>query len=1300
MMAVVDTLVGAIVSIGFSILANTPGEFFATNSQIKPAKAPLTLLVGAEDKADLFRGAVAPTIFVDSGDNSKFLAGANGDVVSAGPGANKEVFIPEDDTGTTIVVSPGSETIIGGTSKDQLVVLVDRLWTSATGIPIAGSTSPLSPTVRLTGGQRLTAEAITGSDGESYKIKNTWYGAELTTYGVNVTYSMRGDGDLQIDIEAEAPRYGGPPITEALANAATSSHRELWTAKLLLKNFHPGDFGLSFSAPASAASPDGGFRTAQDDGAGSPAPARAPSINDDPSVPWNGKFANGPAPFPNPSDAQLNADLKALQNLYKDVPAPRSPAPVAQEISAKTDRHTAITLPFNSNKSFSIAIVDGPSRGTATLNADDTFTFDPGDGFSDLAAGASLTVTFSYQLTDIATRQRSNVATVTITVGNGATGEITVADFLRASASNQPINESFVADTAANVAAHIDAIEAARGTPPIRLTDAETPTLELTAKQAANDRYALRAITNQEYAISVSDTAANVARDLNDLNAVRHLASISLIDGRTPTLVLTAAKTLGDKTALGKITNPAYAIAIQDRSSDIASNFEALVANDRVTSISGAFGWHLTLTADETLNNATLLATARGKIDIKDTAANVAAKSALLAASPLVASISVADAVGNILSDLAALKKSSLRISISASGSAADILANAAALKGDATLIVVVDTAANVANNAKALSKIEPLPLIKVTDSAANVVKAIDVLNGIKQIGTITLTDPGTPTLTLTAKQLLGDRKAIHDIDNAYYDIVISDIAENVSANFDALNRDNQVASILLTDPGTPKLKLRVIQTLGDTYFRVDAFAKIKNPNYTVLVSDTGVAVAERIEALGRNAKISAILLKDGATLMLPARDALADIKALDKVSTPGFGIVISDSVSHILANAKALSSNKRLKSVVVTDNAANIVANYNAIRASPFVKSIIVDDNAKNILATQNALVKEVNAIHIRDTVSALLADTAALQRLAAVKSVTVDDRLENVIANLDSLNANTLITSIRVLGRPVLELTAEQAAKNSRALAKMSEKTNIVVRDTAANFLANVDGLSTNDDISSITTTGFFQLTPTAQQALAGKRAFSKLVNSNYRIVVQDTVANIVSYIKTHPERLSMGVSVADAAANISANLTSLQQHGLSSSSITAVDTAANILANKAALANEAGHIKIVDTAANIVKNSEALNKLTPPASVAVVDTAANVATHFEALKNNPQVAAITLTDPGAPILKLSEKQITDDAATINNITNDKLILGTAGSTHAITVYGAAGDLARLWRIYRYGDRFRWTGWGGSTF
>jgi hypothetical protein len=85
---------------------------------------------------------------------------------------------------------------------------------------------------------------------------------------------------------------------------------------------------------------------------------------------------------------------------------------------------------------------------------------------------------------------------------------------------------------------------------------------------------------------------------------------------------------------------------------------------------------------------------------------------------------------------------------------------------------------------------------------------------------------------------------------------------------------------------------------------------------------------------------------------------------------------------------------------------------------------------------------------------------------------------------------------------------------------------------------------------------------------------------------------------------------------------------------------------------------------------------------------------------LKNNPQVAAITLTDPGAPILKLSEKQITDDAATINNITNDKLILGTAGSTHAITVYGAAGDLARLWRIYRYGDRFRWTGWGGSTF
>ena len=56
-----------------------------------------------------------------------------------------------------------------------------------------------------------------------------------------------------------------------------------------------------------------------------------------------------------------------------------------------------------------------PNEGTVSLNTDGTFTFDPSDGFQDLAAGQTRNVDFSYQATDSHGMQ-SGLGTVTINV--------------------------------------------------------------------------------------------------------------------------------------------------------------------------------------------------------------------------------------------------------------------------------------------------------------------------------------------------------------------------------------------------------------------------------------------------------------------------------------------------------------------------------------------------------------------------------------------------------------------------------------------------------------------------------------------------------------------------------------------------------------------------------------------------------------------------------------------------------------------------------------------------------------------
>ena len=100
--------------------------------------------------------------------------------------------------------------------------------------------------------------------------------------------------------------------------------------------------------------------------------------------------------------------------------APAGP-PVANNDTATTDKNTAININVLANdtdpagKTLTVAAVNTTgTKGTVTINSDNTINYNPNGQFASLTAGQTATDTFTYTATD--GTQTSNAATVTVTI--------------------------------------------------------------------------------------------------------------------------------------------------------------------------------------------------------------------------------------------------------------------------------------------------------------------------------------------------------------------------------------------------------------------------------------------------------------------------------------------------------------------------------------------------------------------------------------------------------------------------------------------------------------------------------------------------------------------------------------------------------------------------------------------------------------------------------------------------------------------------------------------------------------------
>jgi hypothetical protein len=217
------------------------------------------------------------------------------------------------------------------------------------------------------------------------------------------------------------------------------------------------------------------------------------------------------------------------------------------------------------------------ASGSGTNALTFTYTVAPTDKSVSSLAITVVNVPAGVTITDGAGNAANMAGALATFTGLSVDPPVTVASYLANQAALDAAGNIAIADTAANVSVSFDTLNGDAHVTAITLTDTGTPTLSLTAAQALNDTQALSAITNASYAIAVSDTAANVVANLNALNADAHVTSVTLTDAGQPTFTLTLAQALNDATALAEIASP-YSIAISDTAANIQSLTSAQIA--------------------------------------------------------------------------------------------------------------------------------------------------------------------------------------------------------------------------------------------------------------------------------------------------------------------------------------------------------------------------------------------------------------------------------------------------------------------------------------------------------------------------------------------------------------------------------------------------------------------------------------------------------------------------------------------------------------------------------------------------
>ena len=533
----------------------------------------------------------------------------------------------------------------------------------------------------------------------------------------------------------------------------------------------------------------------------------------------------------------------------------------------------------------------------------------------------------------------------------------------------------------------------------------------------------------------------------------------------------------------------------------------------------------------------------------------------------------------------------------------------------------------------------------------------------------------------------------------------ISDTAEAISANFDALSRvANNLTAVAVTDaqanpPGTitisasqyAKQATRLLSKFSNSGVvtvqglaasrAAGAQADARVGSFTV--ADNSTELTSRLSALQGHAKLSAIEVTTPGTALALTATQYADLDAvLDKVTTGSFGVAVSNATAQ---QAVALQGDTRVRSLAVLDSASGIVAELDGLtslgarlRSVRSSGSTVLQVSADQV--QRNALViGKLYRGHQLAVQGAELSEVSRLSTHSRVLSIEVEDSAAQVSANLARLAqlgneltrihitdvANPLSITSReyaayasVLSRisaddPYRVTVREASTIEAQALVSDQKVDTIHVSDTAAAISGSLDALAANTKLGRIVQTGRAQSITLSATQLSGSNVLGK-IDSQYTLsVTQVQAADALGLVNGNSRVAS--VSVSDTGASVLGKLEDLAMLGRRLSRITLSDPATPLGLTASRWAAQIGTLAKIQGGYGVALSGVSAQRAAALAedprvrSVAVTDTAAAVSAALDDLHDlGSTLTSVTISDPSTAV-DLTGAQYATQATTL---------------------------------------------------
>ena len=736
-------------------------------------------------------------------------------------------------------------------------------------------------------------------------------------------------------------------------------------------------------------------------------------------------------------------------------------------------------------------------------------------------------------------------------------------------------------------------------------------------------------------AVLQSDTASLKSSNSNGssltITAAQYSAGTALLDkfsGTTAYALAVTGMTVGQVLDIGS-GDQVVSTTVLDTSANIASNLDALSL--KVTSgLVGAITQQgtastLAITAAQLAADANVLANLTGNYSLTVSGVAVADATSLLAANSHVASVSVAGTNAVIKDNLSVLKdlgKKLVGISIASGGSVftlgqADYASYRTTLDKIGGNYTVNLTGVSVGQVAT-LAADTHVGTMAIADTAAGISGKFDTLrNYVAKIESI---NGGTSATSATALTLTASQYALGS----------------------AL-----LAKINYTGATVKGVTAAVAQSLKTSDDKVTS----------VTVTDTSAKIAENLDALQANGKVTSITQSATVLPLAVTRAQLtADAATLAKI-TGNYSLTVSGVTA---AEAKdLLAGNSKIASISVTATAAGIATNLGDLgKLGSKLVALVQSDPANAIsltdasLATNRAVIDKIDGYRVNVSgVSAaralVLADSdwvVALDITASGAEVsTYFDALKTVLPKISGINNPSSGTA------PVtaLALSATQYAQGGSLLAKIGDYS-ASLKGVSAGYAATLFGQT---QVNSVTVPR-----DTHVIAVAVVDTSASIVENLSNLEANTTLNGIILENVTEP--LDITYSQRTAAATVLGTAVSPQQaQGLIAGSwkmnVSGVPVGGVLVDDTAILAN--------------------FNGATHVASFSVTSNAAAVVDSLSVLAGSTKLSSITL-DVAGSTLSISAAALLSNLSTVQKIDN-----GYSLSVSATTVENLA-DLAAI--------------------